>query len=254
MKEKLREMTQANDQVRHTQEYRRKSLGNMPHSSRSIHVTNNNNKENQRSNNPNESLPSGKKNPIDNLHGYWEKMKNKRTSRTRNSNCLNSVQSIGSKISLKRCHTSLNGSDSGSFMRPIDDPRPSYRNNIAPLPGNGGSNYRRDEVSLSSKFANDLRESKRIISNSTYLELESESEKDQTPVKAKITTLERNTKEKNNLILKETYNTVDDTMPESRNKLGCNFSLEGKTFDNQYEAHLDEDTFEQDEEADIDDS
>jgi hypothetical protein len=224
----------------------------MPQSSRSIHATHSSNKENQQSNNPSESLPSVKKNPIDNLHGYWEKMKNKRGSRTRNSNCLNSVQSIGSKISLKRCHTSLNGSDTGSFMRPVDESRPSYRNNIVPLPANGGTNYRRDEVSLSSKFVNDLRESKRIISNSTYLELESESEKEQTPVKAKITTLERNTKEKNNLILKEAYNTVDDSVPESRNKLGCNFSLEGKTFDNQY--YMDEDTFEQDEEADIDDS
>lgn len=37
---------------------------------------------------------NSKKHPIDNLQGYWMKMKNKRGSRTRNSQYLNSVNSI----------------------------------------------------------------------------------------------------------------------------------------------------------------
>jgi hypothetical protein len=210
-----------------------------------------NNKENDLSNIS--SLPP-QKHPIDNLKGYWHKMKNKKSSRTRNSdNYMNSAINIqaashtnlptGNKMSVKRSNTSFNGCTSKSMLR---DNKPHYSNKMR------ANNKRGNQVSLSSKFVNDLRESK-WLKDSTYLEIDTESEKDRTPVKSMISSLETNTQDKKNKILKEAYNTLDSLNSAWKQKVeNDRFGLGGMTYDNTYKDFVD-DTFD-DGAADIEDS
>lgn len=58
------------------------------------------------------------------LQGYWQKMKCKRSSRTRNNNFYpekSISKSTGvNRVSVKRCNTSFNGSDTNSLMKSVD--------------------------------------------------------------------------------------------------------------------------------------
>jgi len=164
------------------------------------------------------------------LQEYWKKMKNKRNSRTRNSNNLNCITSVtkaptGSKISIKRWNTSFNGSESSLFTKSVDNvqnlkwPYPEKLNRKAPP-------RITENISLSSKLANDI-QNLAAINNSTFMKLETESENGQTPVKSKINELERQTKEK------FIFNTIDD--PNSHIKLGSEYDFEQKGFYNQFQ-------------------
>ena len=140
------------------------------------------------------------KSPIENLQGYYNNLKSSRNSRTRNSN--SNIQSLGtvnnipkaSKSSIKRCRTSLNGSDANSFMRSIDESR-SFEHQTTDSKNKSQAKYN-ENVTLSSRYVNNFKVNKGEINNSTYMEMESENDIEQTPVKSKIVNLQSKTKEK----------------------------------------------------------
>ena len=110
-----------------------------------------------------------KRQPIDNLRGYYNKIRSSKNMRTRNSNYLNSVHNKhasscsnlpnGSKISMKRWHTSINGSQDKSLLS-REDKRPWYRNDAIPLTKE--SQKTMEENSIASRFSSHLKEKEAV--------------------------------------------------------------------------------------------
>lgn len=189
------------------------------------------------------------------------KRRQNKTSRTRNSKYLNSVNDIHTNsysnlpaknhISLKRWNTSFNGANPQTLLVK-ENRRPSYRNDAAPIwnkiPKSNENNY----ISWSSKFNNDSKLGQ-TDKNSSFLDLGSDSDKGHTPLKSKISSLKDNTQEKN--LLNNGYNTIECL--DSTYKRGIdseNLGLGGQTYENEVEWNEEaNDTFD-DECADIEDS
>lgn len=115
-----------------------------------------------------------------------------------------------------------------------------------------------EDISLSSKFVYDIEQAANanfskndmnINNNSTFMKLETESENGQTPVKSKITNLEKQTKQK------IVFNTIDEM--SNNNRLSFRNGFENHTFENQFqwdENEPDKSELSFDDAADIDDS
>lgn len=80
----------------------------------------------------------------------------------------------------------MDGSEDTQLMRSFDMQAHSRK----PIPKPRKETSKRNNISLSSKFVADLQENKKG-NNSTYQEMETESEKGQTPVKVKIGSLDK---------------------------------------------------------------
>lgn len=162
-------------------------------------------------------------------------MKAKKAPRTRNSGCFNPSQS-------------------NSYIKSVDDSK--TMDNISQCKNSSsGSRRKQGSFALAKCAANVMRKAT-ANNNSTYLELETESEKEQTPIKTKIQGLQSSTKAKN-FIVNDTFNTRDHA-ETSRNQIVEDFKFEGRTFDNRVEWKNDnkDDLVdeEDDEDADINDS
>ncbi|CAI2385276.1 unnamed protein product [Moneuplotes crassus] len=201
-----------------------------------------------------------KKRPIDNLKGYWKKMKSRRSSKTRRSRYLNNAQNnrsqsysnppSGCQSTVKRPNTEYKGYKESPIGCKEND-KSGNKNDLVPT--NQKACDMNENLSLSPKFVIDVKE-ERFNNDSGNINFSPRDNGEEVALKAKLTSLEESSSKKNKLI-NDPYNTVE--CPDSMKKEG----LIGRKPDVQNQASVKDidwnenidDTFD-DDSADIEDS